>query len=142
MRVLVPLPDRDFDTTEVAVPWRLLRDRGHEVVFATEHGGNTPACDPRLLTGVLFGRLGAEPEPIDFYNQLADAPEFRNPIAWSQIAPDEYDGLILPGGHAPGMRQYLASGLLQHKVASFWSLDRPVGAICHGVIPLARSMSL
>jgi len=23
-RVLVPLPDRDFDTTEVAVPWKLL----------------------------------------------------------------------------------------------------------------------
>ena len=32
MRVLVPLPDRDFDTTEVAVPWRLLSDRGHEIV--------------------------------------------------------------------------------------------------------------
>src|SRR5438128_1927324 len=35
MRVLMPLPDRDFDTTEVAVPWKLLRDRGHDVVFAT-----------------------------------------------------------------------------------------------------------
>jgi peptide/nickel transport system substrate-binding protein len=26
MRVLIPLPDTDFDVTEVAVPWRLLRD--------------------------------------------------------------------------------------------------------------------
>ena len=25
VRVLVPLPDRDFDVTEVAVPWKLLR---------------------------------------------------------------------------------------------------------------------
>src|SRR6266576_2245189 len=32
MRVVMPLPDRDFDTTEVAVPWRLLRDRGDKVV--------------------------------------------------------------------------------------------------------------
>ena len=48
MRVLIPLPDRDFDVTEVAVPWRLLRDAGHEVVFATEQAARsrppTPGC--------------------------------------------------------------------------------------------------
>ena len=27
-RILVPLPDTDLDPTEVAVPWRLLRDQG------------------------------------------------------------------------------------------------------------------
>jgi putative intracellular protease/amidase len=139
MRVVMPLPDRDFDTTEVAVPWRLLRDRGHEVVFATERGGRAPACDPRLLSGVLFGRLGADPEPKAFYEQLVRAPEFRDPIAWSQIEPGEFDGLVLAGGHAPGMRQYLASTVLRDKVAAYWDLERPVGAICHGVIVLARA---
>jgi putative intracellular protease/amidase len=139
MRVLVPLPDRDFDTTEVAVPWRVLRDAGHEVVFATERGGAAPATDPRLLTGVIFGQLGAEPEPIAFYRELEQAPEFKSPIAWADIAPADYDGLVLAGGHAPGMRQYLASPILQQKVAEFWSLERPVGAICHGVIVLARA---
>ena len=139
MKVLMPLPDRDFDTTEVAVPWRLLRDAGHEVVFATERGGAAPACDPRLLTGVIFGQLGAEPEPIAFYRELEQAPEFKSPIAWADITPADYDGLVLAGGHAPGMRQYLASPVLQQKVAEFWSLERPVGAICHGVIVLARA---
>ena len=28
-RVLLPLPDTDFDVTEVAVPWRVLTDVGH-----------------------------------------------------------------------------------------------------------------
>src|SRR3954451_21969936 len=140
MRVLMPLPDRDFDTTEVAVPWRLLRDRRHEVVFATARGGRPPACDPRLLAGVLFGRLGADPEPIDFYEQLVQTPEFQRPVAWSDIDPHAFDGLVLAGGHAPGMRQYLASTALQDKVAAYWQLERPVGAICHGVIVLARAI--
>src|SRR5436305_1169140 len=139
MRVVMPLPDRDFDTTEVAVPWRVLTDRGHEVVFATERGGRPPACDPRLLAGVLFGRLGADPEPIEFYERLVQAPEFQRPVAWSDVDPHAFDGLVLAGGHAPGMRQYLASTALQEKVAAYWQLERPVGAICHGVVVLARA---
>lgn len=42
-RVLIPLPDRDFDVTEVSVPWKLLRESGHEVVFATEIAGTRRA---------------------------------------------------------------------------------------------------
>jgi putative intracellular protease/amidase len=139
MRVLMPLPDRDFDTTEVAVPWKVLTDKGHEVVFATERGGKAPACDPKLIDGVIFGQLGAAAEPIAFYRELEQAPEFQAPIAWAQIEPEAFDGLILAGGHAPGMRQYLGSKELQAKVAAFWALERPVGAICHGVLVLARS---
>jgi len=50
-----------------------------------------------------------------------------------------YDALLLPGGHAPGMRQYLGSAVLQAKTREFWALERPVAAICHGVLPLARA---
>lgn len=137
-RVLVPLPDRDFDVTEVAVPWRLLTDAGCEVVFATETGA-TPQADPLLLDGVVFGRLGAVSEPKRFYAELTDAPRFRQPISYPDIVPGAFDGLLLPGGHAKGMRQYLSSTDLQSKVAAFWALNRPVGAICHGVLVLARS---
>ncbi len=37
------------------------------------------------------------------------------------------------------MRQYLSARVLQEKVAQFWALGRPVGAICHGVLVLARA---
>ena len=140
MRILLPLPDNDFDVTEVAVPWRLLTQAGHSVVFATEHGGSVPQADPLLLTGVLFGKLGAEAEPKAFYAQMVQSPEFRAPLPWGTLAPAAYDGLILAGGHAAGMRQYLGSNVLQAKVADFWALGRPVGAICHGVLVLARSV--
>jgi putative intracellular protease/amidase len=135
----MPLPDRDFDTTEVAVPWRLLTEAGHQVVFATEDGGRTPQCDQRLIDGVLFGQLGAEPEPIEFYRQLEQDAQFRDPISWRALDPTGFDGLLLPGGHAPGMRQYLGSDELQRAIATFWTTGKPVGAICHGVLVLARS---
>jgi len=140
MRVLIPLPDHDFDVTEVAVPWRVLRDAGHEVVFATERGGTAPAADPRLLTGVIFGQLGAEPEAKRAYGELTGAAEFTKAQAWGELDPAAFDGLLLPGGHAPGMRQYLGSAELRDQVARFWALGRPVGAICHGVLVLARTL--
>ncbi|HWC79951.1 MAG TPA: type 1 glutamine amidotransferase domain-containing protein [Pseudonocardiaceae bacterium] len=140
MRVLLPLPDHDFDVTEVAVPWRQLRDAGHEIVFATEHGGRAAQADPLLLSGVLFGQLGAEPEPRRFYAELTQDPGYRDPVAWAELKPGEYDGLLLPGGHAPGMRQYLGSAALRDQVAEFWASGRPVGAICHGVLVLARTL--
>ncbi|MHA6759532.1 type 1 glutamine amidotransferase domain-containing protein [Streptacidiphilus sp. PAMC 29251] len=138
-RVLIPVPDRDFDVTEVAVPWRLLTDAGHEVVFATERAGTVPAADPLLLTGVVFGKLGAEPEPRRFYAELVESSAFRRTLGWEELAPEDYDALLLPGGHAPAMRQYLGSPVLRAKVAAFWATGRPVAAICHGVLVLART---
>jgi putative intracellular protease/amidase len=136
--VLVPLPDRDFDTTEVAVPWKLLTDAGHRVVFATERG-EVAACDPLLLTGVLFGKLGAEPEPKRFYEEMTQAAAFAKPLAWPTLDASAFDALLLPGGHAPGMKQYLGSEELQRFIADFWRTGKPVAAICHGVLPLARA---
>jgi len=139
VRVLMPLPDRDFDVTEVAVPWRILSDAGHQVVFATERPGARPAADPRLITGVIFGQLGAAAEAREFYAALTTDPGFNAPLGWAAIRAADFNGLLLPGGHAPGMRQYLGSPVLREQVARFWATGRPVGAICHGVLVLART---
>ena len=138
-RILIPLPDRDFDATETAVPWRVFADGGCDVVFATEAGGEPPACDPRGLDGVLFGQLRAARDVRRLYRALEQAPECRAPLSWRSLDVAAFDGIFLPGGHAPGMRQYLDSTLLQSHVAAFWQLERPVAAICHGVLVLARA---
>lgn len=138
--VLIPLPDRDFDTTEVAVPWRLLADSGHTIMFATERGDTAPATDPLLLKGVVFKMLGASREAKTFYSELLEDARFRKPIAWADIDASDYDGLLLPGGHAKGMRQYLGSEELRAKVVEYWATGKPVGAICHGVLVLARAI--
>ena len=138
--VLVPLPDTDFDTTEVAVPWKLLRDAGHEVVFMTEKGGVKPSCDPLLLTGVIFGQLGAADEPKRFYEELQSDASYSAPKSWETLDVGAFDALLMPGGHAPGMRQYLGSEALFRQIIAFHKLSRPVAAICHGVLPLARAV--
>jgi hypothetical protein len=40
------------------------------------------------------------------------------------------------------MREYLESEILQRHVASFFAEQKPVAAICHGVVLAARSVSL
>jgi putative intracellular protease/amidase len=120
------------------VPWKVLTRAGHTVRFATEQGSVAARADPLLLTGVIMGQLGAQHEPKLFYREMVEDPNFTSPLAWGDVEPSDFDGLLLPGGHAPGMRQYLSSEELQRKVAHFWSLKRPVAAICHGVLVLAR----
>ena len=135
-RILIPLPDQDFDITEVVVPWRVFCDAGFDVVFATEEGA-TAACDPLLVTGVIFGKLGAKPENVALYRELEKDAAFQKPIRYSEIDVD-FAGVVLPGGHAKGMRQYLESEVLRTRLLALWKADRPFGAICHGTIVLAR----
>src|SRR5262249_13674910 len=54
--LLMPLPDSDFDPTESGVPWRTMRDHGHNVVFATP-AGRTARADPKMVTGEGLGIL-------------------------------------------------------------------------------------
>jgi putative intracellular protease/amidase len=141
LRVWMPLPDRDFEPGEAAIPWRALHRAGHAVVFATEKGtsGALPEADPRLLSGVLFGKLGASPDAKAAYEEMRASPELANRVPWDSIDTKTFDGLLLPGGHAPGMRQYLGSASLQEKAGEFFRSGKPVGAICHGVLVLARA---
>lgn len=137
-RVLVLLPDRDFDVSEVAVPWKLLVRAGHHVVFATSNG-EPGAADPLLVSGVVLGQLGAKPEPLAFYRELERAPEFTTPIRWADAEASDFDALHLPGGHAKGMRPYLESERVQEIAAAFFAAGKPVSAVCHGVLVLARA---
>lgn len=137
-RVLIPLPSEDFEPTEAAVPWRCLRDADIEVVFATPDG-KPAACDPLALQGVVFKQIGATPQDAATYAQMLTDPAYANPIRYDDIDVATFDGLHLPGGHAPGMRPYLESEALQARVAEFFADDKPVSAICHGPVVLARA---
>jgi putative intracellular protease/amidase len=155
--VLIVLPKRDFDPSEVAVTWRVLSDAGNSLVFATPDG-LPAAADPLMLSGEeldLWGRipilkrikilglaLRANTDARRAHASMRTSPSFLNPVPYSTLRVDQYDGLVLPGGHwARGMRQYLEDQQLQRFVGDFFDADKPVAAICHGVVLAARSVS-
>lgn len=140
--ILMPLPISDFDPTESGVPWRVLSARGHRVVFATPDGRPGEA-DPRMVTGAGLGILArllkADDNGRGAYEAMAGSAEFQRPLAYDAISESDFDALLLPGGHAKGMRPYLESPRLHGVVAGFFARRKVVGAICHGVVLAARS---
>lgn len=140
--ILMPLPIQDFDPSEAGIPWRVLSGLGHVVVFATP-SGEPGRADERMVTGQDLGLLGpvlrADRHGRSAYEAMIASPEFRQPMRYETIGDHAFDALLLPGGHAKGMRPYLESALLQRVVAAFFEAGTPVGAICHGVVLAARS---
>ena len=139
VNILIPLPDHDFDPSESSFPWRVCTEHGWRVSFATENG-NVPACDPRLLKGPIFGPLGAGPRGLANYKKMSASPEFQNPIKYADIDVKNFDAVSLTGGHAPGMKQYLESEVLQKKMVEFFKQGKVIGSICHGMLVLARAI--
>jgi protease I len=140
--VLMPLPRTDFDPTETGVPWRLLSERGHRIVFATPEG-EPGAADPRMVTGRGLGPfaplLRADANGRSAYEAMIRSADYQRPLRYAAIDLGAIDALLLPGGHAKGMRPYLESASLQAAIAAFFGAGKPVGAICHGVLLAARS---
>jgi putative intracellular protease/amidase len=154
-KVLIPIPTRDFDPTEVAVSWSVLKRLGHSVTFATPDGRPGQA-DDMMLTGegldlwgflpglkhiTAVGRLmRANADARRDYATMVEDPAYKTPLAWAHARCENFNGLLLPGGHrARGMREYLESGELQKLVAEFFAAGLPVATICHGVLLAARS---
>jgi putative intracellular protease/amidase len=156
-RVLMLLPARDFDPSEAAVSWQVLTRAGHAVAFATPDGSPSVA-DDMMLTGRGLDFWGAVPllrnlpligllaranrDARQAYAAMTVDPHYRAPQRWDDVDPSAFDALLLPGGHrARGMRDYLESNILQRHVARFFDDEKPVAAICHGVLLAARSIS-
>ena len=165
--VLIPLPSHDYDPSEVAISWKVITQAGFEVVFATKDGQPAQA-DTLMLSGegldpwgflpiikkirVIGLMLRANKAARVAHQEMLLDKRYQRPLSYHMLKATDYSGLILPGGHAPRMRQYLEDKTLQSFVADFFDqsnealtsnslLPKPVGAICHGVVLAARAIS-
>jgi putative intracellular protease/amidase len=91
------------------------------------------------LIGLL---LRANRDAREAYGGMIGDPSYLAPQRWDAVDASAFDALLLPGGHrARGMRDYLESEILQRHVIGFFEANKPVAAICHGVLLAARSVS-
>jgi protease I len=95
----------EFEDSEFTSPAEAFRKAGHEVVTIEKQAGNT-----------VKGKQGEAEVTID--KSIDD------------VTPDEFDALLLPGGHSPdslrGDERFVSF------TRDFVNSGKPVFAICHG----------
>ncbi len=141
-KILILLPSTDFDPSESAIPWKILSEAGHEITFGTPEGRKASA-DPIMLTGKSLGLLApvlmADKNALSAYSQMENSKEFTNPKPYSELSVDDFNALIIPGGHAKGVRELLENESMQMLTSEFFDMNKIVGAVCHGVLLAARA---
>jgi len=75
--------------------------------------------------------LAPEEGEIQAFNHLDKGDTFSSDRAVGEADPDDYDGLVLPGGVANPDQLRTDTDAVQF-VRSFFEAGKPVGAICHG----------
>jgi protease I len=123
VRVLLVAGDAT-ESLDTWYPYHRLSEEGIEVHIA--------APTKKVLNSVVH-----DFEPG--WDTYIEKPGYRIPadIAFRDVQPEKYDGLILSGGRAP---EYLRNDAqLQKIVKHFVERKRPIAALCHGSLILAAA---
>ncbi|MEZ0289588.1 MAG: DJ-1/PfpI family protein [Sulfolobales archaeon] len=108
------------EALEIFYPYFRLREEGWDVDVA--------APSKKSLRTVVH----------DFeegWETYTEKPGYRFPWVSKTLAevdPEEYDGLVIPGGRMPEYVRVVASQYLERIVRHFFEKNKPVAAICHG----------
>jgi protease I len=97
-----------FEQSELTQPQRALKDAGATVDVVSPKSGT--------IRGWSTADWGDE-VPVD--------------VELSQARPEEYDGLVLPGGQINPDKLRMEPAAVEF-VGAFFEAGKPVGAICHG----------
>jgi len=112
------------EVTDTLYPWMRLQEAGYQAVVA--------APEVRKYSLVQH----EQPEGWDITRE-GPGYQMQSDIAFRDINPDEYAGLLVSGGRAPEYIRYCEH--LIHVVRWLVEAGRPVGSICHGIEVLATA---
>ena len=112
------------EVIDTLYPWMRLQEAGYQVVVA--------APEVRIYSLVQHQR----PEGWDITRESAGY-QMQSDIAFRDVKPEEYAGLLVSGGRAPEYLRY--DEHLLHAVRWLMEAGRPIGSVCHGIEVLAMA---
>ena len=117
---------------ELASPYYEFVDNGYDVTIASPKGGRPPV-DPKSL----------QPEnQTEFTKRLQTdqvvEEKLENTLVLSEVSPNDYDTLFLPGGHGP-MWDLSQDQDLKNLVEGFYNSKKIISAVCHGPAGLIQA---
>ncbi len=131
--------DTGYFLNELAIPVQALVQAGYEPVFANPKG--TPAIrDAHSVAPVFFGGDQAKlDDAVRFVDSLDGLKHPRTLASVRAQGIAGFDGIFVPGGHAP-MQDLLVDGDLGALLAAFHAAGKPTGLICHGPVALLSAL--
>jgi putative intracellular protease/amidase len=141
-KVLFVLPSHDklgdtgqktgYWLEEFASPYYEFVDNDYDVTIASPKGGKPPV-DPKSL----------QPENQTEYtkrleNDQTVKEKLENTLVLSEVSPEDYDTLFLPGGHGP-MWDLSQDKDLKKLVEKFYNNNKIISAVCHGPAGLIQA---
>ncbi|MGV8124936.1 MAG: type 1 glutamine amidotransferase domain-containing protein [Candidatus Xenobiia bacterium LiM19] len=119
--------------SEMAIPSKLLKNAGYEAEYANPTGAE-PVMDKTSDSRQFFA---SEEDYLDA-KRLAKDRKLLRPRKLSSYSNDElrrFDGIFIPGGHAP-MADLYKDPDLGRMLRFFHQNKKPTASICHGPVSL------
>jgi putative intracellular protease/amidase len=114
---------------ELAAPYYAFMEIGADITLASPRGGQVP-LDPKSQAIIIATRNTKRfLKDAEAMNCLAHS------IMLSAVKADDFDVVFLPGGHGP-LWDLADNKILKQLLESFSRNDKPIGAVCHGVVSL------
>lgn len=110
-----------YNVAEASHPWKVFRDAGYFVDFASIAGGQPPRDEVQE----------DDPVQVEFTQDETVKASLYNTPRVSVVDPSQYDAVYLVGGHGT-MWDFTGDADLQKLIASIYDSGGVVGAVCHG----------
>jgi putative intracellular protease/amidase len=114
---------------EIAAPYYVFKNEGADVSLASPNGGLVP-LDPKsqsiILATFATKRFLKDEEAMNFLSHS---------MLLKDVRAEDFDVIFLPGGHGP-MWDLADNKILKHLLETFNRENKPIGAVCHGVVGL------
>jgi putative intracellular protease/amidase len=139
MKILMIASNYGLWAEELEAPWDALKQAGHDLTLAT-YRGRTPlpgilSMDPDFVDPQQHIHMDT-PELITRINEILDTGEWGSPIKTEDARMDDYDALVIVGGHGCAL-DIAGNGLVHSLVLQAYRTGKTIGALCYAVAALA-----